>query len=319
MFLYSSFLGPSAGGGGAGGGGGGGHRYWRVRWTLAQDAGGTASIGLVEMYTGVFGGQNVCTGGVPIFSGQDSGAAANAFDADLNNIWADTVTGVPGAYIGYDFGAGNEQDVKSVLLQSRSSNTFVGQSPASFQVEWSDDNMSWTSAFSASGQTWSSIEAKLFRLTSPVWTSYGARRHWRIFFHKMVGAFTVASSIFGISEEELRSAVGGADQTGSGTASSSGDLSGTFSSGKAFDNNNSTFWTRGGGLSSGQWLAYDFGLGNDKDILELSIRVRPDAFREDPASCRLQASSDGVNWETVYVIPLQSTWTAGEQRVFTLA
>ena len=314
MLLYSSFLNN-----GVGAGSGTAHRYWRVRWVLAQDAGSTASIALVEMYTGVFGGQNVCTGGIPIFSGQDSGAAANAFDADLDNIWADTVTGVPGAYIGYDFGVGNEQDVKSVLMQARSNNSFVGQSPASFAVEWSDDNVSWTPAFSTTGQTWTTIEAKLYRLSAPAWTSFGSRRHWRGFFHKMVGATSVAASIFGIAEMELRTSVGGADQTGSGTASSSGDLSATFDAAKAFDNNSSTFWTRGGGVNTGQWLAYDMGAGNDIDVLEIALRVRPDAFREDPASFRLQASSDGVNWETVYVIPLQSTWTAGEQRVFTLA
>ncbi len=301
----------------------GAHRFWRVRWLEAQDAGGVAAIGRVEMYGGVFGGANLCVVGSPVFSAQSVGAASNVIGntalSDLDDIWADTTTGVPGAWIGWDFGAGNETEVQSILLQSRSAAGFVGQSPRDFAVEHSENGSSWTTAYIIEELSWTSIENKLFRLTSPTWSSYGPRRHWRLFFTKRVGNDLVGGSIFGIAEFNIKTTLGGSDQTGSGIASSSGDLSSTFSSDKAFDANSGTFWTRGAGINSGQWLAYDFGAGNEKDVLEFDVQVRPDAFREDPASFILQASSDGVVWETVWVPPLQTTWVAGELRTFTLS
>lgn len=295
-------------------------RYWRVRWTAAQDAGVVAAIAHLEMYAGVFGGANLCSGGATIGSFDNVGfPQANAFDADITNFWADNdKSDIADCWIGYDFGAGNEKEIKTILMQARGDAAFIGQSPADFAVEYSNDLSSWTSYATVSGQTWDTSEIKLFRLTSPTWTSYGAKRYWRLFFHKRVG-FNGAAEPFGCTEFELMTSVGGSDVTTSGmTYISSGDLGG-FPVSNIGDNNTGTFWTRGAGLSTGQYAGVDLGSGNAQDILEFTFTVRPDAFREDPASMRLQASDDNTTWETVYVPPLQTTWTAGEKRTFTLA
>lgn len=295
-------------------------RYWRIKWTAAQDAGVVAAIAHVEMYSGVFGGAQLCSGGATIGSFDDVGfPQANAFDADITNFWADnSQAAITDCWLGYDFGAGNNKEIKTILMQARGDAAFIGQSPASFDLEYSNDLASWAVYGSASGLTWDTSEIKLFRLTSPTWTSYGAKRYWRIFFHKRVG-FNPANEPFGCTELELMTSVGGSDVTTSGmTYISSGDLGG-FPVSNIGDNNTGTFWTRGAGLATGQYAGVDLGVGNAQDILEFTFTVRPDAFREDPASMRIQASDDNTTWETVYVPPLQTTWTAGEKRTFTLA
>src|SRR5688572_7242436 len=116
-----------------------------------------------------------------------------------------------------------------------------------------------------------------------------AHRYWRIYATAGNG-----ESNMGLAEIQLRASLGGADETGSGTASAS---SGT-SPGNLVDNSDATTWTTTGGAYP-HWWAYDFGSGNDKDISEIAINARAQ-IRFAPTEFQLQYSDDGSGYTTLF-------------------
>lgn len=121
-----------------------------------------------------------------------------------------------------------------------------------------------------------------------------AHRYWRIYVGSDssggIGALTA------IAEMEMRESVGGSDATGSGTASASSTFSG-FSAGGAFANDaNTTEWASNNiGLPA--WLAYDFGSGVTKAIVEVGITSRLGGnVGQGPGAFKIQSSDD--NWTT---------------------
>jgi hypothetical protein len=137
-----------------------------------------------------------------------------------------------------------------------------------------------------------------------------AHRYWRIhsYANDIVGATTVA-------ELELRASEGGGDETGSGTPSASNV--GFGAAANAFDNDTGTFW--GATTSLDEWLAYDFGDGNDVDIVEVAITARSGSYwTQCPGSFSLDYSDDGTNWTRKYFFKLLH-YTDGEQKVLNSA
>lgn len=120
-----------------------------------------------------------------------------------------------------------------------------------------------------------------------------------------------------ITEIEYRSTVGGADETGSGTASASATSFGLVPS-RAFDNNLTNQWLSGNGLP--QWIKYDFGEGNAIAVAQYAITAAPDtgfAWRS-LVDFVLEGSNDDVSWTVIDQRTGESDWTQAEQRVFTL-
>lgn len=116
-----------------------------------------------------------------------------------------------------------------------------------------------------------------------------AHRYWRL---SIIGAEGVYC---GFAEIELRDSFGGADRSGSGTATASAEETGHVAA-NAVDNNTSTVWSTYPAHSP-QWWAYDFGSGSAYDIVELYIVPRQDGFpREAPSSFDWQWSDDGIAW-----------------------
>jgi hypothetical protein len=109
----------------------------------------------------------------------------------------------------------------------------------------------------------------------------------------------------GISEIQLRASLGGADETGSGTPAAS---SGTAAA--AFDNNNAVSLTTTSGAYP-HWISYDFGAGNDKDIVEIAIICRSQ-IRFAPTDFQLQYSDDNSAWTTLFAIKGEGRWTSGQ-------
>ena len=133
-------------------------------------------------------------------------------------------------------------------------------------------------------------------------------RYWRL----RIDTATIGA--VGIAELEMRATLGGADQTLGKTITATTQSSNVASF--AIDDNDSTFWSTGGGsIPFPQYLTIDFGEGNPVAVAQIAIRVRADAFREDPRQFSLEWSHDGNWWEEYYDFPLQDAWTAGEQRV----
>lgn len=142
----------------------------------------------------------------------------------------------------------------------------------------------------------------------------GAHRYWRI---------NVTATPFGgwviVDEMELRSAVSGADQTGSGTATAS-TTNGSDTADKAFDDLPTTsfsYW-RSLNTSFPEWLQYDFGAGNEIQIVEYTIRAATSSQTRAPSSFTFEYSDDGTNWT---VVDTQSglSWASDETKTFAVA
>jgi hypothetical protein len=134
-----------------------------------------------------------------------------------------------------------------------------------------------------------------------------AHRYWRLYFTSAVANYAQ------IVEVELRTSTGGADVTGTGTATADSIYSGSYDAAKAFDNSSLTSWCSTN-TNFPHWLAYDFGIGNDKDIVQYAITsLSPET--DAPYSWYFQCSDDGSAWTTIGYVDNQ-TWTALETKTF---
>lgn len=118
-----------------------------------------------------------------------------------------------------------------------------------------------------------------------------------------------------VAELDLRESVGGSNVTGSGTASASSIYSGSYDGAKAFDGNPATNLSTADNYYTNQWLAYDFGSGNDKDINEFALTVINYSANH-PMNFALQHSDDGATWETKFLVFDQISWTAASTRTY---
>ena len=128
----------------------------------------------------------------------------------------------------------------------------------------------------------------------------------------------VAGEYLGITEMEMRLTAGGADQTTGKAITASATASGGYVAARAIDDNLTLFWTTGATAppSGGHWLKVDFGAGTPVDIVEMSLMVRPDTFREDPYEIVLEYSDDDITYTEVMHTYSTPAWTAGETRFF---
>ena len=128
-------------------------------------------------------------------------------------------------------------------------------------------------------------------------------RYWRLLAeHNELG------SNYGFGEIEMRESIGGADVTGSGTASDSSHLDAGSTAANCFDNNLTNKWISNG-KTYPQWVKYDFGSGSEKDIAQIQVQPRPDTYyRETPNHFYFQYSDDDSAWTTS--ITIETTWTS---------
>lgn len=133
-----------------------------------------------------------------------------------------------------------------------------------------------------------------------------AHRYWRIY-----TGFTSGTYV-SFAEIELHDVIGGADLTGSGTASASVATGGAASN--AVDNNTATFWSTYNSTVP-NWWAYDFGISYD--IVEVVITPRTGFYPESPQYFLVEYSDDGITWvATAYVI---YKWTSASPHTFNLS
>lgn len=85
---------------------------------------------------------------------------------------------------------------------------------------------------------------------------------------------------------------------GSGTAIC-GSYSSTYTPDKAFNGSTGSYWSSANVTANSwdqakTWVGYDFGSGNDKDIVAFAVYFNNNA----PISVRLEYSDDGTTWTT---------------------
>lgn len=143
-----------------------------------------------------------------------------------------------------------------------------------------------------------------------------AHRYWRLHCTRNGGNLYVA-----LTELTLATSIGGASVATGGTASSYSNYSG-WTPDLAF--NGSTAepgWHSGTGdfPTTPQWLQYDFGAGNDVDIVEFGITSRSnasDAATQTPQDFLLQYSDNGSDFTTLFAVAGEGGWTATETRKY---
>jgi hypothetical protein len=231
------------------------------------------------------GGSDVTSSAATIESAHRTGEDGfHAFDDNLSTYWQ--ADGTSGQWIGQDFGAGNEKDIVEITMQLLSGVT-LSRGMREFDVQYSDDNSTWTTSWSVT-TTWPSTAQQTFTKPSAV-----ASRYWRVRCNLTYAGLSSMSC----AEMELRESSGGSDATGSGTASASTTAAGTAAV-NAFDNDTSTIWSGNSDVAASSWLRYDFGSGVTKSIVQVSFTARNDAtlFNQAPASGWVESSTDGVNF-----------------------
>lgn len=129
-----------------------------------------------------------------------------------------------------------------------------------------------------------------------------AHRYWRFVFPA-----SAYNSVCGISEAELRTSIGGSNVATGGTASASSESSGSFTASKAFDGDHSAGNGWMSQATASAWLKYDFGAGNDKDIVEVKLTTA-DSYASGfysgyfPMFGVFQYSDDDDSWTTLLYI-----------------
>ena len=213
-----------------------------------------ASASEVEMRASV-GGANQCSGGTPLSSSDFSGSYQKAYAFNGNgttDFWV-SAGGLPGAYIGYDFGSA--KTVEELYLLPRPGGN---ECPLTGTVDYWNGS-AWVVGWDLHFGPWSN-SAKTFRQVAT-----GDR--WRV---KITAG---SGGNGGFRELEMRTSVGGADECTGGEAFSSNWYNTSYYPANAFDNNTGTEWaSSNGGGSVGDWIAYDF--YTQKEIVEVVVNNR---------------------------------------------
>ena len=237
--------------------------------------------------------------------------AANAFDDSATTVWSSTSPAAFPQWIKYDFGGAGAVSVAEVSLRAyggaAASAGNVKAAPKAFDLQYSDDDTAWTTAFSITAQTgWGAEQRRFFASSGLVG---GTKRLWRINVTANNG-----SNLTQINEIEMRTASAGPDQTGTGEAFADtyyGNLA--YRPIMVFDNDTGVVWASQNAALP-HWIAYDFGVGVTKDIVQVTIRANSTSA---PKDFSIQYSSDGgLTWTTAWSVTGSTAW-ATETRTFT--
>lgn len=141
-----------------------------------------------------------------------------------------------------------------------------------------------------------------------------AHRYWRV----LLNASRASDNYYSVQEIIMATAVGGATVTTGGTPSYGGTLYSGLAS-YPFDGTGNTLILYGGG-GTACWMQYDFGAGNDKDIVEVGVQCRSDGFMyQCPTQGALAYSDDGVNFTVAFSWSVPEWTYVSEMRRFTAA
>lgn len=283
MHLLLSSVSESALIGDVGGGGGeGGPRYWRINVVTGGNGGGNTgyfSIAELEMRA-TTGGADLTGGETASASDERSGFEASlAIDNDSGTSWSPSNDPAFPLYLDVDYGSDGGVEITEVSLTARTG--YSSQMVLDFDVQYSEDDVTWTTAWSVSGEAaYTDGETRVF--TKPVPAAVESHRYWRFVVLEPGSASYCYVCVLEFKEDEL-----GSDLTGSGTPTAD------YDSGDAdhpFDGTNATVWQG----AVGKYLQYDF--GSDTEIGAVTIQAHPSAGERSVHSFAIEYSDDAVVW-----------------------
>lgn len=138
-----------------------------------------------------------------------------------------------------------------------------------------------------------------------------AARYWRVW------CWVGQTGYLNIAEIVMALTSGGADQTGSGTASGISQILPTYPYANAVDNNTGTAWVSNA-VSTNGWWAYDFGSGVTKAIKEVSITLLNSGNPDGILTGGIQYSNDNSTWYPGRAM-VNSNWSLGQTRTWAVA
>lgn len=291
---------------GPGSGGAGTHTYWRLNFTTTESGG--QSCGAVELTSMVAG--NLTYGGTPISIGpySPSYSAAQSFEYGYgytipNRFYGGTTSG---GWMGYEFS--EPVEINQVFYEP--GNGSIATTPPNFDVQYSDDESTWTTSWSVTGQSAFTVDQPRMYI-NPDWlpstyfgSPWGAHQYWRILNF---------NTNFTCAEVQFYDKVGGTNQATGGTASSLTNASGLVPA-NAFDGVGTTYFSLASGDVNGGWLEYEF--ASPVTVGAVGITARADAaYAQAPTYFFTQFSDDGTHWTSAWLS--EATWTAeSEHQVF---
>jgi hypothetical protein len=149
----------------AGGGGGpGAHQWWRIR--INANDGSALYMGMSELV--LKNALAVAVQGSSVSASSfinGSNAPNNAIDGNTGSSGWLSATATTGEWIHIDVftNFGSNQEVKTVEIWG--SWNAADASPSDFDVQWSDDNSSWTTAATFTGETgWTASQLRTFNV-----------------------------------------------------------------------------------------------------------------------------------------------------------
>ena len=268
-----------------GGAAAGAHRYWRLY--ITSTAAVYISMAEIELRSAA-GGTDLTGSGTASASAWETDVAGLTPDKAVDDSTATKWATYPATYPqwwSYDFGSGAAHAIIELRITPRQDGSHA-ETPTDFLVQYSDNGSTWTTQRIITGLTWTAA-AQTIDVGA---IASAASRHWRIYIAR--GA-TISGNV-SFAEIELRSAAGGTDLTGSGTASASSSFDGSVVPANAVDNSASTSWAANAGLP--QWWAYDFGSGVTHKIVEIRLTPRSTQLAQAPTSFTWQSSDNGTTW-----------------------
>lgn len=284
-----------------------GKRYWRIR--QVRNANGTGFSGLAEIElrrsaaeANLINSQSVVTCSLP----PQAGLVSSLIDGDYATRLQVSATGLVDYTV--DLGPDRSATVNEVRLVGNPDS--LGRSPGFFEVQSSDDGVTFQTEWVCYAPTAVWTPATPIAFTRPTAQNH---RYW------MMRALNVDAGVtLGAREVEFREVVGGPDITTglSASAFSMTAFSSSFDASKAFDDNQATAYSGASAVEGSEFLAIDFGVGQAKDVREISITSRSDGtgttYDQAPHVGQMLSSPDGRNWVKRWSFTFPD-WTSGGQ------
>lgn len=280
----------------------GSHRYWRVKCTATQ---GFYGFSEVQMRSTV-GGEDIGPSGTAISSSNYGGGfiPAYAFNGSNQNFWA--ASGGTGQWVGVDFGTA--QSVAEIAFN----NLNIGNNPGAWDVDYSDDNVTWTTAWSG---VLGSDSATKFWVSSPGSTSVSYP--FSTVKYRFYATATPSGGYTSFAEARLLNTAGYPMFPAQISQSSN---FGGYGGVNAFDFNTSTNWISSS-PSNNEWISFD---STRETVISagsfygIASSVGGEGSRA-PTSFNVESSIDnGASWQLVTAFTSIGAWTDGQTRTLSL-
>lgn len=282
------------------------HRYWRLNITAAK----TDATGVVSIHNLIFaesnGGPDTAAAGTMSANSAQSGlGASNATDGSYSTNWVSDVGAFP-RIIQVDYGSssGGWKNIAEVRLACAAA--WAPQAPKDYTLDYSDDNLSWTTALTVTGETsWATTGGASGEFVSRIARTGGCpdTLPGYLFYRLYISTGNNATQA-AVGEVEFRDTIGGADRSQSKPSiynTQSGNVAAN-----AFDNSNSTGYFGTAGFP--YWIGCE--LAQRYAIAELSI-IPFDSFQSyAPKNFILQGSHDQSTWVDIITRTNETGWSA---------